>query len=68
MTNPNIRERHGLLLEEYLNTCGIHRRDLLKQNGVIDQLLLVAMKIKKIKKPAEQKELLQKVNTFQIHN
>jgi hypothetical protein len=69
MTNPNIRERHGLILEEYLSTCGYHRRELLKQNGniffnlisgVIDQLLSVAMKVKKIKKSNEQKEFLQK--------
>jgi len=44
-----IKERHGVLLEEYLRTCGGHRRELIKQNGVVDQILGIAMEIKKIK-------------------
>jgi hypothetical protein len=52
-----IRERHGILLEEYLKLCGGHRRELLKQNGVIDQLLSIAMKIKKLKHKPKQDQL-----------
>lgn len=54
---PEIHERYGLLLEEYLHTCGGHRRELLKQNGVIDQLLGVAMTIKKYKHDKKDKQL-----------
>jgi phosphatidylinositol-4,5-bisphosphate 3-kinase len=45
-----IRERHGLILEEYLRNCGGHRRELLKQNGVVQQLLSIAMLIKRVDK------------------
>jgi hypothetical protein len=47
---PYIRERYGLLLEEYLKNCGGYRRDLLKQNGIIDQLTRIANLIKETKK------------------
>jgi hypothetical protein len=58
MHRPEIRERFGLILEEYLQTCCSHRRDLLKQNAVLDQLLAIAMKIKKTKK-SDHKKVLQ---------
>lgn len=45
-----ICERYGLILEEYLRTCGQHRKSLVIQNIVIDQLLGVALKIKEYKK------------------
>jgi hypothetical protein len=45
-----IRERHGLILEEYLRNCGGHRRELVKQNGVVQQLLDIAMLIKRTDK------------------
>jgi hypothetical protein len=45
-----IRERHGLILEEYLKNCGGHRRELMKQNGVVQQLLDIAMLIKRTEK------------------
>ena len=38
----------GLILEEYLFTCGSHRRELLKQSGVVEQFLAIAMKVKKV--------------------
>lgn len=41
-----IRERNGLLLEEYLTACNLHRLDLIKQNFVVSQLLSIAFKIK----------------------
>ncbi|KAL9654688.1 hypothetical protein ABK040_006750 [Willaertia magna] len=47
---PTVRERHGLILEEYLLNSGGHRRELLKQNGVLEQLLEIAIKIKHEKK------------------
>jgi phosphatidylinositol-4,5-bisphosphate 3-kinase len=54
---PTVRERHGLLLEEYLINCGSHRRELMKQNGIIEQLFNIAMLIKKTKK-LDQLEVL----------
>jgi DNA-binding protein H-NS len=50
MHDPCIRERFGLILEEYLRNCGSHRRELLKQNGIVEQLLDIAMLIKRTKK------------------
>ncbi|KAL0478782.1 phosphatidylinositol 3-kinase [Acrasis kona] len=47
---PYIRERFGLILEEYLKNCGSHRRDLLKQSGIVDQLTRIANAIKEAKK------------------
>jgi len=46
---PYIRERYGLILQEYLRNCGGHRRELLKQSGIIAQLYTIAMKIKQTK-------------------
>jgi len=57
MHNNSIRERHGLILEEYLKHCGSHRIDLLKQTIVTDQLLNIALKVKKCKK-SEQVSIL----------
>lgn len=62
--DPHVRERHGLILEEYLRTCGSHRRELLKQNGVVEQLLAIAMKIKKTKKDEQLKVLQQELKTI----
>ncbi|KAL0485481.1 phosphatidylinositol 3-kinase, partial [Acrasis kona] len=45
-----IRERHGLILEEYLRNSGGHRRELMKQNGVVQQLLKIALLIKTTEK------------------
>jgi hypothetical protein len=59
---PTVRERHGLLLEEYLMNCGSHRRDLMKQNGIIEQLFSLAMLIKRTKKPDQIEVLRQELS------
>ncbi|EFC49347.1 predicted protein, partial [Naegleria gruberi] len=56
---PTAKERHGLILEEYLLNSGGHRRELLKQNGVLDQLLDIAIKIKHEKKATVNEALVQ---------
>eukprot|EP00817_Percolomonadidae_sp_ATCC50343_P002456 CAMPEP_0117424086 /NCGR_PEP_ID=MMETSP0758-20121206/4576_1 /TAXON_ID=63605 /ORGANISM="Percolomonas cosmopolitus, Strain AE-1 (ATCC 50343)" /LENGTH=815 /DNA_ID=CAMNT_0005207655 /DNA_START=649 /DNA_END=3096 /DNA_ORIENTATION=- len=43
---PSIRERHGLLLDEYLRQCGSHLLDLLKQDMVLKDLNRAAEAIK----------------------
>lgn len=43
---PSIRERHGLILEEYLNMCGSHLESLAKQKYVINDLSRIAYRIK----------------------
>ncbi|EFC40323.1 predicted protein [Naegleria gruberi] len=47
---PSIRERHGLILEEYLRNCGSHRIALLQQTGVLHQLNVIAEGVKIIDK------------------
>lgn len=64
MFSPIVRERHGLILEEYLKTCGSHRRELVKQNAVVEQLLTIAMKIKKVKKADQVKVLHEELKQF----
>jgi hypothetical protein len=61
---PCIRERHGLILEEYLANCGSHRIDLINQTAVVNQLLDIALEIKKTKKTEQLsvlRELLSKI-------
>eukprot|EP00818_Percolomonas_sp_WS_P000436 CAMPEP_0117450160 /NCGR_PEP_ID=MMETSP0759-20121206/8321_1 /TAXON_ID=63605 /ORGANISM="Percolomonas cosmopolitus, Strain WS" /LENGTH=1050 /DNA_ID=CAMNT_0005242665 /DNA_START=790 /DNA_END=3942 /DNA_ORIENTATION=- len=43
---PSIRERHGLILEEYLTNCGSHLIELTKQKYVLDDLNRIACRIK----------------------
>lgn len=47
--NPNkqLRERFGLYIREYLETCGSHAVELEKQCFIVDKLYDVAMAIKK---------------------
>ncbi len=45
---PIIAERYGLMLESYLRGAGTHRKELLTQVKVMDLLIDVALKIKKI--------------------
>ena len=47
---PYIRERFGLILEEYLINCGPYKWDLLKQCSLVDQLNMIALKIKEQRK------------------
>lgn len=64
MHDPAIKERFGVILEEYLLHCGSHARDLLKQQAIVDQLLDIALKIKSTKKsdiPTVLKEELGKL-------
>ncbi|KAG2389032.1 hypothetical protein C9374_014432 [Naegleria lovaniensis] len=61
---PYAKERHGLLLEEYLLNSGGHRRELLKQSGVLDQLLEIAIKIKHEKKATVTEALVQHLQTL----
>ncbi|EFC45331.1 predicted protein [Naegleria gruberi] len=46
---PSFKERFCLILEEYLSNSGNHRRELLKQVFVLDQLLEISIKIKQEK-------------------
>lgn len=69
---PSIAERYGLMLESYLRGCGTHRKELLTQVKVMDQLVEVALKVKKIPKET-RKEVLQETlkglklpNVFQL--
>lgn len=60
MSNNKICERHGLLIEEIIRRLP-RRRDLLRQQYVVDQLLAAAMKIKnesKKERAAVLRELL----------
>jgi len=59
MHDPSVSERYGLILEEYLTNCGSHRRELLKQNGIVEQLFSIAMLIKETKK-ADQVSVLRR--------
>lgn len=65
---PTIRERYGLILEEYLRYCGGHRRELLKQNGVIEQLLAIAIKVKQVKGPRRREDQLRVLHEELRHN
>jgi hypothetical protein len=66
MHDPCIRERYGLILEEYLTHCGAHRRELLKQNGIVDQLFNIAMIIKETKKADQVTVLRQELAKMTI--
>eukprot|EP01062_Namystynia_karyoxenos_P028709 TRINITY_DN21706_c0_g1_i1.p1 TRINITY_DN21706_c0_g1~~TRINITY_DN21706_c0_g1_i1.p1 ORF type:complete len:1228 (+),score=464.43 TRINITY_DN21706_c0_g1_i1:95-3685(+) len=63
MYNPMMSERHGLLIEEYLRRSP-HRRGLVKQAVVTQQLLQIALRIKdesKTERLRAAKDALQKV-------
>ena len=45
-----IQERYGLLLAEYLRHCGSHRKSLLKQASVVQQLVGVSDQVKCVPK------------------
>lgn len=48
---PSIRERHGLLLEEFLRSCGeYHVKEFLKQKIILKDLHDIALKVKTTKK------------------
>jgi hypothetical protein len=51
----HVAERFGLILEEYLRSCGDHRKDLLKQHSVEQQLFDVAMTVKQEGKSVQEK-------------
>jgi hypothetical protein len=54
-----IAERYGLLLESYLRGCGsLYRKELVKQQHIVDQLTGVALRIKEIGKKEERLEAL----------
>mmetsp|Transcript_962 Transcript_962/g.3317 ORF Transcript_962/g.3317 Transcript_962/m.3317 type:complete len:1116 (-) Transcript_962:3492-6839(-) len=47
---PSIRERHGIILDEYLRNCGTyHLEQLLLQHRVLQDLNSIAVKVKKYK-------------------
>jgi len=58
LEEPPIFEKHGVLLCEYLRTCDLHRANLLKIKKFIDDLLSIALLIKKAKDKDEQKQIL----------
>ncbi|EFC49912.1 predicted protein [Naegleria gruberi] len=59
---PYIRERYGIILEEYLRNCGGHRRELLKQSGIVGQLYSIAMKVKEAKSEDHLKVLREELS------
>jgi len=54
MDVPEISERYGLLIEQYLRGCGSHLISLKKQNTILKELTQVAYKIKGIEDKAEK--------------
>eukprot|EP00761_Pharyngomonas_kirbyi_P004779 gb/GECH01004784.1/.p1 GENE.gb/GECH01004784.1/~~gb/GECH01004784.1/.p1 ORF type:complete len:1016 (+),score=219.63 gb/GECH01004784.1/:1-3048(+) len=66
MHDANVRERHGLLLEEYLQACGAHRRELVKQASVVEQLLNIALLIKKTPKEDQLDILHEKLRKMKL--
>ncbi len=66
MHDPSISERYGLILEEYLLNCGSHRRELLKQNGIVEQLFNIAMLIKETNKADQVSVLRQELAKMTI--
>jgi len=54
---PQVAERYCLLLEAYLRGCGDHRKELIKQVELTNQLVVVAEKIKRAPS-AERRPLL----------
>eukprot|EP00658_Telonema_sp_P-2_P041933 TRINITY_DN30049_c0_g1_i1.p1 TRINITY_DN30049_c0_g1~~TRINITY_DN30049_c0_g1_i1.p1 ORF type:complete len:173 (+),score=28.31 TRINITY_DN30049_c0_g1_i1:393-911(+) len=57
MQNPMVCERHGLLIEEFLQKLP-SRRDFLRQFYVTDQLLAAAMAVKECTKKSERPKVL----------
>ena len=55
---PEVSERYGLLIQEYLRCCGAHRETLHRQATVESYLVKAAELVKTVPK-AERKELLQ---------
>ncbi|KAL9652739.1 hypothetical protein ABK040_010773 [Willaertia magna] len=51
-----IKERHGLILEEYLRNCGSHRIELVQQTGVLQQFLEIAENVGRLSDKEEIKE------------
>ena len=65
MSNPAISERHGLLIEEYLQRLP-SRRDLLRQHHVVQTLLGTALRIKESKKAERLSDLRESLEKLQL--
>ena len=58
MEDDEISERYTILLESYLRGTGNQRRELLKQNELVEKLVGIANKVKLVPN-SEKRELLQ---------
>jgi len=67
MDVPEISERYGLLIEQYLRGCGSHLISLKKQNNILKDLTNVAYKIKGIENKQEREwEMIKELKNIQV--
>jgi len=63
---PEVSERFGLLLQEYLRCCGEHRNQLLLQSTVEQMLIKVANLVKTVPKSERVPLMRQELSTMQF--
>ena len=66
MHDVEIAERYGLLLEMYLGACGCHRRELLKQNDVMEKLISVAAAVKDTSKSRRPEVIREQLRAIEL--